>query len=148
MTAKTSETVSSMATPREDAVEVVEESDEVFDDSTYRFCLVESPEGDYPRLRMFNDAASLAKRLASLEGQDVAVWPFYGLPLSFTKLEGGAPRHLILPSGSALTIPTFPGQEPEETSSFFASDSDIQEDGFLGPPELVGEVVDGSSEDI
>jgi len=142
LTPQTVEAVSSAFTPEEVPAEPHADEPE-FEAIGYRFCLVESPEGDYPRIRLFNDAIGLAKRLASLEGQEIAAWPFYGLPMSFTK---GPIRHLLLPDGTALTIPALKGQEPEVVTT--PTDvSDMQEDGFLGPPELVGEVVDDGSED-
>jgi hypothetical protein len=91
---------------------------------------------------MFNDPEALASRLAFLEGQEVAVWPFFGLPMGFTK---GPPRHLMLPNGEAMTIPISDSQAPEIVQRLFDA-ADMQEDGFLGPPELVGEVRDDDTQ--
>lgn len=85
---------------------------------------------------MFNNYTDLARRIAALEGEEVAVWPFFGLPVSVTK---GPQRQLVLPDGSLLTIPMYEGQEPVLLDAGERPVGEIQEDGFLGSPELVGE---------
>ena len=93
--------------------------------------LVECPEGELPVLRQFRDAASLARYLGRLDGTDTAVWAFHGVFLPVTK---GPRRLVVLPDGTAVTVPTSQGDEPRAVPD---PNHDRQEDGFLGPPELL-----------
>jgi hypothetical protein len=60
------------------------------------FCLVVAHDGDWPTLDIFSDVESLARRIRSLEGQQVNAFPFFGIPVPFTR---GPDRFLQLPSG-------------------------------------------------
>lgn len=95
------------------------------------FGLVECPEGDMPVLRQFRDAVALARHLGRLDGKDVVVWAFHGVFLPVTK---GSPRLVVLPDGTAVTVPRVPGEEPQIVPDPHA---DRQEDGYLGPPEFL-----------
>lgn len=97
-----------------------------------RYGLCESEDGQLPVLRMFSTPEALARRLAELEGRDVVAWAFFGRPLAFTR---GPIRHVELPDGSAIKVPFPPGAVPERVEALPAG-AEVQDDGFLGPPEL------------
>jgi hypothetical protein len=92
------------------------------------YCAVKSPDGEFPTAHVFQRPESLARFVSALDGQDVCVWIFYGLPVPVTK---GPNRALILPDDTYLPL--------DETVQRFEADPDtleIQEDGFLGPEAL------------
>jgi hypothetical protein len=92
------------------------------------FCMVECAEGQFPVLRLFSTLEGLVERMQSLEGRDVAVWPFWGVPLPFSQ---GPNRVLILPDDQAITI-----DKRQRVVDIDEDDIILQEDGFLGLPEL------------
>lgn len=98
-----------------------------------RYCLVESPDGEWARLRTFKTAEAAARRLGELEGRDVVVWAFYGVPLQFTR---GPQRHVLLPDGSAVSVPLFAGGPVEVVDAGTLGDLAFEEAGYVGPPEL------------
>ena len=94
-----------------------------------RYCVVECAEGEWPVLRMFgDDAGRLAWHLASLEGKDVCVFPFYGVPIPLSR---GPYRIMVLPDDTAWQLS--PVVQPLK---FIDGEIRLQEDGFLGPPCL------------
>jgi hypothetical protein len=95
-----------------------------------QFCLVECPDGEWPVVKTFPTADALAQRVGELHGQDCVVWAFYGIPLRLTR---GPRRHLLLPDGTAL--PATWGGAGRVSADQFTS-ADVQDDGFVGPPEL------------
>jgi hypothetical protein len=100
-----------------------------------RPCLVEAPDGDWPLLRQFHSLEDLVRRLGQLEGEDVVAWAFFGIPLPFTR---GPQRYLALPDGvRAITVPLYEGGPIRAVPLQDVLDTlGVQEDGFLGPPEL------------
>lgn len=97
------------------------------------FGLVECRDGEYPLMRIFRRAEDLARHLGTLEGEDVAVWAYYGIAMPFT---AGPMRYLYLPDNQhALTVPTYEGGPVRKVRTDILSLA-MQEDGFLGPPEL------------
>ena len=92
------------------------------------FCMIECEEGEFPALRIFRTLNGLVERIRSQDGKDIVVWPFLGIPLPFSK---GPNRVLLLPSDKAITI-----SETQTHVELREEDLEIQEDGFLGPPEL------------
>jgi hypothetical protein len=60
------------------------------------WCLVVCAEGEFPTLEIFPNIDALTKRMRALEGQDVNVFPIYGIPVAFT---AGPNRFLQLPDG-------------------------------------------------
>lgn len=98
-----------------------------------RYGLVEAPDGEMPSLRLFRTPEALAARVAELDGRDVAVWAFFGVPVPLTV---GPARHLLLPDGRAARVPAFPGDPPAVVDSA-PPGAALQEDGFLGPPDLL-----------
>ena len=60
------------------------------------FCLIVAPDGEWPLLEIYPDLGSLTKRLRGLEGAYMSVFPFFGIPVPFTR---GPNRFLQLPDG-------------------------------------------------
>ena len=99
-----------------------------------RYCLVEGPDGEWSSVRLFKTADGLARRIGMLSGQDMIVWAFYGIPLRLTK---GPQRYLFLPDQqTAIAIPMYQGGPAKVVPVDLLSASELQEDGFIGPPEL------------
>lgn len=99
-----------------------------------RYGIVECPDGEWAQIKLVRSVAALANRMSVLEGQDVVAWVFYGVPLQFTK---GPQRYLRLPDGRhALKLPMY-GNGPYEVVDVAEMEKiDLQEDGYLGPPQL------------
>ena len=70
------------------------------------FCLVLSPDGEYPTLEIFPDIESLAKRIRTVEDRDVVAFPFFGVPIPFAS---GPNRFLQLPNGQPYPVFDFTG---------------------------------------
>jgi hypothetical protein len=99
-----------------------------------RLGLVELHDGQLPVLRVYSSAAALARRLQALQDQDVAVIPFYGKPLKFTK---GPQRYLQLPDGNnVIMIPLVKGGPTTILEADLLHDPVYQEDWYIGPAEL------------
>ena len=92
------------------------------------YCLVECPDGELPSLRIFASLTGLLDRMYRLDGEDVSVWPFYGIPISFSQ---GTPRVIFPPDRKPMTIEANPKPVDEAEQKVT-----IQDDGFLGPPEM------------
>lgn len=104
------------------------------DTNAARYCLVEGPDGEWSSVRVFKTPEGLARRIGSMEGQDMVVWAFFGIPLRITK---GPQRYLLLPDGQqAITIPLYDGGPVQFVDADLLSEREIQEDGFVGRPEL------------
>jgi len=72
-----------------------------------KYCLCESPEGDYPAVYAYNNLADLVKAVHSRVGRETAVSVFYGLPLVLTKStkpDGTADYYLRLPNQTAVKL--------------------------------------------
>lgn len=91
------------------------------------WCLLESPEGEYPRIRVFKKLAMLLNYVKHMEGTETAVAIVRGTPLSLSKvLEGN--RYLLM-GDSAIRI--------GDSSATVLPQSSLvgltrQEDGWLG----------------
>jgi hypothetical protein len=93
-------------------------------------CLVVCPDGEYPRLEVFSAIEGLTERMRELEGEDVTAFPFYGVPLPFTR---GPHRFVYLPNGQPYPVfdlspfgkfvlnPT--GKSPIDASYYLGPDS-------------------------
>jgi len=101
---------------------------ELPEDTVPGFCMVECHEGEFPLLRIFATLEGLVARMAKLEGQDVTVHPFWGIPLPFSTAPN---RVLLLPGDKAIGINK--SQRPVDVSE---KTLEVQEDCFLGMPEL------------
>ena len=113
-----------------------------------RWCLCEVPEGEQPISRMYKKLDTMLAYIGSLEGKDVHVWCFYGVPMRMTrpllqKKSGMAVRYVLLPGEyEAVSVPKN-SQLPSERGSATkmlgvknVSDIDWQDDGFLGDVQL------------
>ena len=104
------------------------------------WCLCEFPEGEFPKVRLFRSPDNLARYMRRLEGQEVAVWAFYGVPLSFTAPDPKFNRrYLCLPGNQeAILIPSSPTESIQrvDISILELLGLDVQEDGWLGDPRL------------
>ena len=108
--------------------------DEEIDTSVARFGIVEGPDGDWPMMRLYKTPEALARRVGQLEGEDMVLWCFFGLPIQITR---GPQRFLLLPGGTqAVTIPLIEGGPCKVVPADLLDGVEIQDDGFIGPPEL------------
>lgn len=131
---QTCDMLSERARQQVDVPETTEEPLDVQVDAA-KFCIIESPDGDFARLHGYTTPQQAATRLGELEGQDIVVHVVYGIPLRLTI---GPQRFLTLPDGQqAIMIPTYPGGPTKVVDANLVEDMEIQDDGFLGPPELV-----------
>lgn len=90
--------------------------------------MIESHDGEYPRIYTYKTDAAVIKRMLDLDGQDVCVFPFFGIPVPFSR---ESPRIVFLPNADAVHMSGQP-----MTEEAFEQDFDLQEHGFLGPVEL------------
>jgi len=100
------------------------------------WCVCEMPEGDFPRVRVFNDFETMARHVGKLEGDEVSVWIFYGTPIPITQPGRDGARHMITSRREAFRIPR---GEREEVSSIVIENKTVmtlQDDGWLGDPSL------------
>jgi len=103
------------------------------DENALRYCCVENTGEEEPVLRIFRTPEALARHLSKLDGGDVYVIPFLGVPLRFS---GGPQRYLELPDGDkVMVVPHLPGG-PCRVVDADLVDFDPQENFFLGPDEL------------
>lgn len=107
------------------------------------YCLCEVPEGEYPRMKIFRGPESLSRYIGDLEGQEIAVWPFYGNPLRLTIPDEQGRRYLLLPNAAgiaesrAIPILRTPHERLEEIDfDELVNAPEFQEDGWLGDPSL------------
>ncbi len=98
-----------------------------------RYCAVEAVDGEWAQLRVFKTAEAAARRLGEVEGRDMVVWVFYGVPCQFTV---GPRRHLFLPDGTALPVPLYQGEGVTPVDAAALGDTAFETSGFVGPPEL------------
>lgn len=114
---------------------LVQSAEELQPDATAgRFGLVETRGGEWGVMRLFKSLNGLASRIAALEGQDVVVHAFYGIPLPLTK---GPQRYIFAPDGlTAMMIPMYVNGPVQVVEADLVSAIDRQEDGFVGPPAL------------
>lgn len=121
----------------------------------HHWCLCEMPEGDFPRVFVFPTLQRLTEAIAKREGQEVAVWPMYGIPLRMTKAipnpnNGGAlTRYLLLPNQLAAVVSV---KEPYKLieQSVLPDDIETEDEGWLGDPTMLeqqGYFVDGYVEE-
>ncbi len=103
-------------------------------ETNYRFGLVECKDGEWAVTRAYKKPETLARRLCELDGKDVVVSAFFGIPLAITK---GPQRYLMLPGGTqAITVPIVEGLATPIIDAETIRHLGVEEDGFLGPPEL------------
>lgn len=124
--------------------------------SNARYGLLEAHDGDWPVLKLYKKPEAVARRLAALQGKDVVVSVFFGLPLAITR---GPQRYLFLPGGEqAIEIPVVEGLPTRTVPAEQVAELPVEESGFFGPPELyegksqaepvpVGDHVDAADDD-
>jgi len=95
-----------------------------------RYGVVECFSGEFPVLKMFKTAERMATYLKTLEGRDVVVWCFYGQNLPITV----GPRRYVLMGDKTVSVPI--GDESPTVVDTDSVQVEIQDDGFMGPPEL------------
>lgn len=106
----------------------------------HHWCLCDMPEGEFPRVHIYQSLSRLVESIVKREGQETAVWVTYGVPLRLTKpwsLAGGKKvRYLLLPNNLAAVVS---GSEPFSIISQdeLPSDIEIQDEGWLGDPEYL-----------
>lgn len=111
------------------------EVEEEANSTAARYCLVECRDGEWATVHMLKTAEGLARKIDSLDGQDIAVWAFYGIPLPVTK---GDPRFVFLQDGrTAVQVPTYEGGPVRRVDVDLLSGKALEEIGYLGPPELL-----------
>lgn len=74
---------------------------------TLKYCLCDSPEGEYPAVYAYSKLSDLIKALHLRIGKETAVSVFFGLPLSLVKaagVEGAADYYLRLPNQTAVKL--------------------------------------------
>jgi hypothetical protein len=103
------------------------------DMSVARFGLVEAPDGEWASIKLFKTAEGLARRVGMLEGEDMVVWGFVGFPLQLTR---GPQRYLLLPGDEAVMVPMYEGGPVKRVPADLVESLPVQEDGYIGPPEL------------
>lgn len=94
------------------------------------YCLVEAHDGEFPLLKVYRNVQGLINRMAELEGKDVTVWPFYGIPIQFSMAMKGA-RIIFMPDDQAMTTKPI-----DNLQTILDSEVPLQEDRFLGDPVL------------
>ena len=96
------------------------------------WCLCEMPEGDYSRVRVFQDVERLVRHIGRLEGEEVSVWAFYGTPLRITRPMGSpGQRHLLVSDQEVVPIP-YGGERVLYRVTKDQALPEVQEDGWLG----------------
>ena len=105
-------------------------------DTPFSWCVCEMPEGDFPRVRVFNDFDATLRHVGKLEGDEVSAWIFFGTPISFTQPDNDGVRYLITSRREAFRLPTSTSEEILSVSREHVSNLNIQEDGWLGEPSL------------
>lgn len=96
--------------------------------------VVESPDGEWPQMRVFKTPEGLARRLAALQDKDVTALCFRGQPAQITK---GPQRYLVF-ADFAVRIPLYEEGPAQIVPREVVDGLDVEELGFLGPPELAG----------
>jgi hypothetical protein len=99
------------------------------------WCVCEMPEGDFPRIRVFQDFEVMVRHLANLDGQEVSAWVFFGSPFSFTTHDAAGYRYLMTSSSEAHRISKDAGPVTSVPASKLQNVS-LREDGWLGDVEL------------
>ncbi len=111
--------------------------------SNLQWCLAVMPEGEFPRVTVFPSAERLASAVASREGEEVAVWPFFGIPLRLSRSvadsSGRQVRYMLLPNQAAITVGSHLNGLELIGQSELPPDLAMQDEGWLGDQELLQE---------
>ena len=90
--------------------------------------VLEAHDGEWPKCESFGTPEDLLTRIQSLDGEDLTVFAYYGIPIIFSK---SSPRQLYLPDGTCLA--RGPDGKLQTTPLHDDQELEIQEDGYLGP---------------
>lgn len=107
----------------------------------HHWVLCSMPEGEFPRVSVYPQLSRLVEAIAKLEGQEVAVWAMFGVPLRLTQRfehNGGNARYILLPSQTAALVAKgvrFEILPQSEIPDGLA----IEEDGWLGDNTITGD---------
>lgn len=99
------------------------------------WCVCEMPEGDFPRIRVFQAFEVMVRHLANLDGQEVSAWVFFGSPLSFTTHDASGCRYLLTSASEAHKVSKDAGPVVSVPANTL-QDVSLREDGWLGHVEL------------
>jgi len=105
-------------------------------DTSPAWCVCEMPEGDFPRVRVFGDFEVMLRHVGKLEGDEVSVWIFYGVPVSITQADADSSRYILTSRTEAFRLPSSAAEEVVSVDRAFVSNLSVQEDGWLGDPSL------------
>ena len=112
-----------------------------------KWCLCEVDSSGFPRVRIFHTLELMLARMTSLEGEEVAAWPFYGMPMRFTKTHAKLGRRFLYLPGEENVVMVV--NDPLEPPRIISRDEaevlelEFQEDGWLGEPWVVEPSPDG-----
>lgn len=98
-----------------------------------RYGVVVCESGEFPIVKLFRTAESMAAYVGTLEGQDICVVCFHG---QFLPITTGPPRFVVL-GDQVVSVPCQGVKEPVVSGAGrVLDDFEQQVDGFLGPVEL------------
>lgn len=101
------------------------------------FCMIKIPDGEFPRVSVYSSITDMVYDLGALDGQEISVVPFYGVPLQFSQQQSDGRRYILLPGGNTLlSVPQAPQEPLERFNRDDLPDIDGQGDGWLGHPAL------------
>lgn len=126
-------------------LEIAEQLGEVRQDSedtpwskgiAHSWCLCDMPEGEFPRVYVYNSLQGLVEAVVKREGQETAVWALYGVPLRLTKavVQGDKRvRYLLLPGQHAAVVSE---RIPYNlvAQSALPDNLELEDTGWLGDP--------------
>lgn len=103
---------------------------------THSWCLCDMPEGEFPRVYVYNSLQGLVEAVVKREGQETAVWALYGVPLRLTKtvMQGDKRvRYLLLPGQHAAVVSE---RLPYNlvAQSDLPNNLELEDTGWLGDP--------------
>lgn len=93
---------------------------------------IECADGEHPLTRIFRNEEAQLSRARDLEGKDVNVILVYGIIKPISKAIPGEARIVFLPNNTARRL-----DSKLTLINELETTVEIQEDGFLGPPELI-----------
>lgn len=100
-----------------------------------RYCMVIAPDGELPSAVLYKTVEGLVRKIGELDGQDVAVWAFYGILLPITK---GPQRYVLVQDGqSAVQVPMHPKAKIVRQALDLIDGLAVEEDGYLGDRVLM-----------
>jgi len=105
----------------------------------HSWCLCDMPEGEFPRVYVYNDLRGLVEAVVKREGQETSVWALYGVPLRLTKpvLQGDKRvRYLLLPNQYAAVVSE---KMPYNlvAQSALPANLELEDTGWLGDPSFL-----------